>query len=248
MAANEHRIEDIEELQARLQAQAAEIERLQGELGQVIDRVSRRGLIKGLGLGGLVALGTTGAGLPGSVPSALAAPGAAVEVSDLAGEMSASMHITFNNGADLVGDFTATAVDRSAIEILYYQSDVKSPRDAATGLPTGRRQYQPIIIRKRIDKTSPLLTMALVNNQIGNATIRFYRQGHGGGGAADQFFTVQLNNISIASIQQLLPDVHKSSGEVTTPPIEEISLVFRTITWTITDGGISAQDDWSSPT
>lgn len=39
-----------------------------------------------------------------------------------------------------------------------------------------------------------------------------------------------------------------SRREVTTPPIEEISLVFRKIPWTITDGGISAQDDWSSPT
>ncbi len=38
-----------------------------------------------------------------------------------------------------------------------FQNGVVAPRDAASGLPTGRRQYEPIIIRKRIDKSTPLL-------------------------------------------------------------------------------------------
>lgn len=36
-------------------------------------------------------------------------------------------------------------------------NDVVSPRDAASGLPTGKRQHKPIRIVKEIDKSSPLL-------------------------------------------------------------------------------------------
>ena len=180
MDANEHKTEDINELRAQLRAQATEIERLQAQLGDTSDRVSRRGLIKGLGLGGLVALGTTGAGLSGNVPSALAAPGAAVETSDLVGELPALLRLKLGT-SDIPGDVTGTSDRAGSIEVLYYQSDVKSPRDPATGLPTGRRQYQPIIIRKRIDKSSPFLARAIATNQTGEATIRFYRHGHGPG-------------------------------------------------------------------
>lgn len=35
-----------------------------------------------------------------------------------------------------------------------------APRDSASGQSTGKRQYQPIIIRKRIDKATPLLFKA----------------------------------------------------------------------------------------
>lgn len=35
--------------------------------------------------------------------------------------------------------------------------DVVSPRDAASGLPTGKRQHAPVIIRKELDKSTPLL-------------------------------------------------------------------------------------------
>lgn len=248
MAANERITDDVDELRAQLQAQATEIERLQGMVGDTPDRVSRRGLIKGLGLGGLVALGTAGAGLTGTATTAQAAPGGAVESSDLAGELPALLRLTLN-GKDVAGDVTGTPDRTGAIEVLYYQSDVKSPRDLATGQASGRRQYQPVIIRKRIDKASPLLARALATNQIGDATIQFYRQaaGHGVGGQ-EQFFTVQFQGISFASIQHLLPDTHKSAGEVSTPPIEELTFTFQKITWTFVDGGITATDDWSTST
>lgn len=44
--------------------------------------------------------------------------------------------------------------------------EVKSPRDAASGQASGRRQYQPLIIRKRIDKASPLLAKAMAGKQL----------------------------------------------------------------------------------
>lgn len=41
----------------------------------------------------------------------------------------------------------------------------KSAREAASGQATGKRQYEPIMFRKRIDKSSPLLAKALAENQ-----------------------------------------------------------------------------------
>jgi type VI secretion system Hcp family effector len=43
------------------------------------------------------------------------------------------------------------------IEVQSFSWGVSSPRDVATGQSSGKRQYQPLIIRKRIDKSTPLL-------------------------------------------------------------------------------------------
>ncbi len=44
----------------------------------------------------------------------------------------------------------------NACEVVF-TNDVVSPRDAASGLPTGKRQHKPIRIVKEIDKSSPLI-------------------------------------------------------------------------------------------
>src|SRR6476660_8769187 len=39
--------------------------------------------------------------------------------------------------------------------------EIISPRDAASGLPTGKRQHKPFVITKQIDKSTPLFLNAL---------------------------------------------------------------------------------------
>jgi len=43
------------------------------------------------------------------------------------------------------------------IEAIVVHHEIVAPRDVASGQSTGKRQYQPVIIRKKIDKASPLL-------------------------------------------------------------------------------------------
>ncbi|MDD5306609.1 MAG: type VI secretion system tube protein TssD [Deltaproteobacteria bacterium] len=43
--------------------------------------------------------------------------------------------------------------------------EIVSPRDAASGLPTGKRMHKPLVITKEVDRSSPLLYSALVNNE-----------------------------------------------------------------------------------
>lgn len=38
-----------------------------------------------------------------------------------------------------------------------FEQEVLSPRDAASGLPTGKRMHKPFVITKELDKSSPLL-------------------------------------------------------------------------------------------
>jgi hypothetical protein len=41
--------------------------------------------------------------------------------------------------------------------VINFEQDIVSPRDAASGLPTGKRMHKPFVITKELDKSSPLL-------------------------------------------------------------------------------------------
>ena len=49
---------------------------------------------------------------------------------------------------------------------------VISPRDAASGLPTGKRQHKPMVISKEIDKSSPLLYKLVVTDPGSSVSIQ----------------------------------------------------------------------------
>lgn len=51
-------------------------------------------------------------------------------------------------------------------------SQARAPRDAASGLPTGKRQHKPLTITKPIDKASPILAKSLANGSpLSNVTV-----------------------------------------------------------------------------
>jgi type VI secretion system secreted protein Hcp len=52
------------------------------------------------------------------------------------------------------------------IAVYAYHHEVISPRDSASGLPTGKRQHKPLSITKEIDKSTPLLLRVLVTNEV----------------------------------------------------------------------------------
>ena len=45
-------------------------------------------------------------------------------------------------------------------------SEIKSPRDAASGLPTGKRMHKPSLITKELDKSSPKLAEKVSNGSV----------------------------------------------------------------------------------
>lgn len=122
-----------------------------------------------------------------------------------------------------------------AINVLAFSHEVVSPRDAASGLPTGKRQHKPISITKPIDKSTPLLMQVLVTNDIlPTCTLEFYRRSETG--ETENYYTIKLTNATISSI---VCDVAN---------FETISFTYQKIEWTYEEGGVTAEDDWATPT
>ena len=124
--------------------------------------------------------------------------------------------------------------------------DVVSPRDASSGQATGRRQHQPFVITKPVDRAS----VPLHQVQAGNETLREWElqfwapqlKASTGTGAEVQYFTVKLTNASIASIAMQMPNTtHPDLAKLET--FEEVAFAYQAIEWTWTDGNLVASDD-----
>ena len=128
----------------------------------------------------------------------------------------------------------ATAGHEGAINILGFNHEIVAPRDAATGLPTGKRQHKPISVTKPVDKSTPLLFSILVNNEnITEFKLQFFQKDDTG--KVVPYYTIELEDAKIVGITS------------ETPNYEMVSFVYQKITWTFEDGGITAEDDWETP-
>jgi len=131
------------------------------------------------------------------------------------------------------------------IMVVAYSQEIVSPRDAASGLPTGKRMHKPITITKEIDKSSPILYNILVNNEnITEFELDFWRPS--AQGAEVHFYTIKLLNANICSMREYILD-NKYPENMKFPPMEQVSFTYQKIEWTWVEGGITAMDDWESP-
>ena len=112
------------------------------------------------------------------------------------------------------------------LHIIGVSHEIVSPRDAASGQATGRRQHKPFTITKEIDKSSPLFLRSLFNNETLTSVLIGLLLPSG-----ETMATVELENAHVADRQQ--------HGDT-----ETISFVYQKITWIWTDGNITAEDDW----
>jgi type VI secretion system secreted protein Hcp len=124
----------------------------------------------------------------------------------------------FHNG-------TSTSIDFSG-----FSEGVVSPRDPASGLPTGKRLHKPLTITKQIDAASPLLYSACTSNEnLTQVVINLYSSG-----GTTPATKVTLTNASCSELEH--------DGQT-----ETVSFTFQKITWTYISGGITAEDDWNTP-
>lgn len=159
--------------------------------------------------------------------------------------MAETVHLYLKaNGSDIKGESTQTSLGREgSIECLSFFDGVRTAREKGSGMATGRRTYEPIALRKRIDKSSPLLAKALCNNEVVEGTFKFFRPSPTGDGTTQQFFTVEFSEGRVAAIERTSPNTIDPASAVE-PPIELVSFVFHTITWTYEDGGVTHTDNW----
>jgi type VI secretion system secreted protein Hcp len=155
----------------------------------------------------------------------------------------AYISITGQRQGQIRGDVTDKGKE-GTIKGVTVSHEIISPRDPATGLPTGKRQHKPLTIRMEIDRSTPPLYSALVSNEnLTTVEIKFYRPN--GQGISQNYFTIKLTNASIASINLAHPDPR----DAILPYIEylDVAFTYQKIEWTWIDGGITAQDDWEAP-
>jgi type VI secretion system secreted protein Hcp len=162
--------------------------------------------------------------------------------------LNAYMTITGQKQGMINGSVTQKGRENSIL-VHSYSHEIVSPRDPASGLPTGKRMHKPFFFLKEVDKSSPLLWIALVNNEnLTTCQVQFWGPGLAAGtGVAmeKQVYTITLTNASIASIQESMPsNVDPSLAKL--PLQEQISLTYQKIQWTWADGGITSADDWEA--
>ncbi len=148
-----------------------------------------------------------------------------------------------SNGTAIDGESTVESMGRAdMIECILYKDGVTTARDGQ-GQATGLRQYDPIIIEKRIDKSTPLLAKALRANEVIEAKFRFYRPNPAGDGTTEQYFTIEILEGRVSSIHRTVENtLNPSSSEF--PPFERIAFVFHTFTNIYETTGAMDTDNW----
>jgi type VI secretion system secreted protein Hcp len=128
--------------------------------------------------------------------------------------------------------------------LLAYSHEIVSPRDAATGLPTGRRQHQPFRVIKLINRASPVLLNVLANAEL-LTTVTIDIWSPSATGTEVKVLTYTLTNASLVSIRPWMPN-KSDAAAASYPPAEELAFTYQKITVVYPESGVSGQDDWGS--
>ena len=132
------------------------------------------------------------------------------------------------------------------IMIMAFNHEIQSPRDVSTGQATGKRTHKPFVITKEIDRSSPMLYTALVNNEnIVTWELQCFATAARNTVVEVNNYTVKLTNAKIVDIQSVMLN-NKIPENIKMPLMEEVGFVYEKIEWTWVDGGITATDDWIS--
>ncbi len=129
--------------------------------------------------------------------------------------------------------------------VIAMSHEIVSPRDASSGLPTGKRQHRPLVITKEVDRASPILANILVNNEnISEWELKFFKPS-ANRGVETHYYSIKLTNASIASIRtEMLNNAYPENASHAVR--EHIAFTYQRIEWTFLDGGITAMDDWEA--
>lgn len=132
----------------------------------------------------------------------------------------------------VIGQMTASGLGAGPVPIIGFATGVVSPRDPASGLPTGKRQHKPVVVRRAIDGLdAAVLTKAAQNATLGTITIERQRPD---GSVATYTYT----NARAVSVE----DAGAAGAGVST---QELQFVYEKVDIKI--GGVLASDDWETP-
>jgi type VI secretion system secreted protein Hcp len=164
--------------------------------------------------------------------------------------MALNAYLTLIGGS--VGAIKGSVVQKgreNSILVVAYSHLIEAAGEERSGQATGKPVHHPILITKGIDRSTPLLYQALVNNESFTTwQLKFWTTASGGSlgtGQEIQNFTVDLTHARIASIRLIKPNT-TDPDTASMPDREEVAFTYQNIQWTWNDGGISAGASWGS--
>lgn len=171
----------------------------------------------------------------------LTATAAAAPWSSAEAALNAYLRIKGQRTGEFKGGVTMKGRENT-LRVLSMTHTIVSPRDPASGLPTGKRQHKPITMIVEIDRAAPLLHNALVSNEtLTSLELKFWAPSVGKvAGSETQTYSIRLSNANISELRTI------KSADPGAPDVLEVSFTYQKIEWAWTDGGISATDDWSA--
>ncbi|MGD8240309.1 MAG: type VI secretion system tube protein TssD [Armatimonadota bacterium] len=150
-----------------------------------------------------------------------------------------TVHLSLEiDGTAVIGESTIASLGR-ADSIECWEFEHAAARGPAGDTDAERRLVPTIVIRKPIDRTTPLLLQAMVRGRRVDGDFKFYRPDPTGTGAEQHFYTVSIQNGSILSVTQrsLGPVL---AGADAPPMYEQVTFYFERITYTYMVGGIES--------
>lgn len=123
---------------------------------------------------------------------------------------------------------------KEKIDVISYSEGISSPRDAASGLPSGKRMHKPFVITKEVDAATPILMGVCATGRV-IPTVQLALHPPS---STDDVVTVTLHNAECASIDDSTADdgVHE---------LETISFTFQKITVENAAAKTMFEDDWT---
>jgi type VI secretion system secreted protein Hcp len=135
------------------------------------------------------------------------------------------------------GDGLKTKGHELQMQALTFDYGIVSPRDVATGLPSGKRQHKPVVISKEWGPSMPQFLAAIANNeQLTKVTLEFWDTDPAKGGGQRLHFVVTLTNANVSEVRQRL------ANDLLT---EDLSFTFQKIEVADKVGNTIFTDDWS---
>jgi type VI secretion system secreted protein Hcp len=133
--------------------------------------------------------------------------------------------------------------------------EIEAPRDAHTGLATGKREHKPVVFEFPMDSSVINWKTAIVNNETLNSVVfNFYQtvtagltQGTapGSGGEGSPYYTIELKNAVVSKLEFVHPYSRAVDPEIKNKEIHvRVSLTFMEITCTWVQGGVTMNDNW----
>nr|WP_314485297.1 Hcp family type VI secretion system effector [uncultured Pseudomonas sp.] len=112
------------------------------------------------------------------------------------------------------------------------------------GAKASQRMHKPLIITKVIDKSSPLINIALCNAEmLTTCRVEWYRPA--GSAGLEHFYTMELGDAVIVGVDIALPHCQNMDTAQFTQ-METVQFAYQTITWRHEVAGTSGYDFWQN--